>query len=99
MHHVDLGQDRAQQSRRVGGLEGAMRLVREVGRHDVHEIVVGFCRAERIRCLDLLPMFLAYEGHEQGLWVHPSDQHANHVGHAMQAEAIHAFLQREGLLE
>lgn len=61
-----------------------------------HELVVGFCKGEGIRCLDLLPAFLGLD--EQDLWVHVSDQHANDKGHAIQAERIHAFLVAEGLL-
>lgn len=63
----------------------------------VHELVRAFCQREHIRCLDLLPEFLGRD--EEELWVHASDQHANHIGHAIQAEHIFAYLQREGLLE
>ncbi len=64
----------------------------------VHELVTSFCADNDIRTLDLLPAFLAYDGDEQDLWAHPSDQHANDVGHAIQARVIHEYLQRERLL-
>ncbi|MCR9248485.1 MAG: SGNH/GDSL hydrolase family protein [bacterium] len=64
----------------------------------VHAMVTDFCEREGIQTLDLLPAFLAYEGDEQGLWVHSSDQHANDIGHAIQAEQIHAFLRQRQLL-
>lgn len=61
-----------------------------------HERVATFCRQAGIRCVDLLPAFLGRTDHE--LWVHPSDQHPNHVGHAILAEQIHDYLAAEGLL-
>ncbi len=62
----------------------------------VHTMITDFCRANGIRCVDLLPDFLGRR--EQDLWVHPIDQHPNHVGHAVFADRIHAFLTAEGLL-
>ena len=62
----------------------------------VHRRVVEFCEREGIRCVDLRPVFLGRD--EEELWVHSSDQHANHLGHAIQAEQIQAWLQQQGLL-
>jgi lysophospholipase L1-like esterase len=62
----------------------------------VHALVADFCAQEGIRTLDLLPEFLGRS--ESDLWVHPSDQHPNHVGHRIFAERIHAFLKAQGLL-
>jgi len=62
----------------------------------VHRLIGDFCQQEGIRTLDLLPAFLGMA--ELDLWVHPTDQHPNHVGHRILAEHIHAFLKAEGLL-
>ncbi|MFM1873357.1 MAG: hypothetical protein RL398_2779 [Planctomycetota bacterium] len=62
----------------------------------VHEMIATFCREQDIRVVDLLPDF--YGMRDQDLWVHPTDQHPNHVGHAIFARRIHDFLAAEGLL-
>ena len=62
----------------------------------LHRLVMDFCAQNEIRAVDLLPAFLGME--EGDLWVHPSDQHGNHVAHRMQAEAIHVALREFGLL-
>ncbi|MBK8097595.1 MAG: SGNH/GDSL hydrolase family protein [Planctomycetes bacterium] len=61
----------------------------------LHGLLGEFCRANAIRCLDLLPLF---EGKDElQYWVHPCDQHPNHIGHAIYAQAIDEYLVREGL--
>jgi hypothetical protein len=45
--------------------------------------------------LDLLPSFGEHEGPE--LWVHPSNQHPNEIGHQIAGEALWRFLVDEGL--
>ena len=62
----------------------------------VHRLVVDFCGQQGIRCLDLLDPFLGQSDHD--LWVHPSDQHPNHIGHRLLAERIHTYLAAEHLL-
>lgn len=62
----------------------------------VHAMIATFCKDNGIRCVDLLPDFFGRS--EASLWVHPTDQHPNHVGHAIFAARIHAFLAAEGLL-
>ncbi len=62
----------------------------------VHTMIATFCKDHGIRCVDLLPDFHGLR--EQDLWVHPIDQHPNHVGHAIFARRIHEFLAAEGLL-
>lgn len=62
----------------------------------VHQLVMDFCAQNGIRAVDLLPTFLGMD--EGELWVHPSDQHGNHVVHRMQAEKIDAVLHELGLV-
>jgi lysophospholipase L1-like esterase len=62
----------------------------------IHDKITGFCSAEGIPCVDLLPDFLGRN--DEDLWVHSSDQHPNHVGQAVFADRIHAFLATQGLL-
>jgi lysophospholipase L1-like esterase len=58
--------------------------------HGLHDIVRSHCEDEEIPVLDL---FDAFEGRDYAeLWVHPSDQHPNDVGHGIAADAIAAFL-------
>jgi len=63
---------------------------------EIHQKMSAFCQREKIPLLDLLPVFSRYD--EERLWVHPTDRHPNDVAHRVAAEAIHAFLKRQGLL-
>jgi len=63
---------------------------------EVHTMVAEFCGGNGIACIDLLPDFLGRA--EQDLWVHPTDQHPNHVGHALFATRIHDHLTAAGWL-
>ena len=63
---------------------------------DVHATVAEFGLELGLHVVDLQPAFEEYDGPE--LWVHPSNQHPNEVGHAVAGEALHAFLAAEGLL-
>lgn len=56
----------------------------------LHELVRKFCEAEGIERVDLLPRFRNHD--DVSLWVHPVDQHPNHVGNRMIAEGIHEYL-------
>ena len=46
--------------------------------------------------LDLQPAFAGHDGPE--LWVHPTNQHPNEIGHRIAGTALYEFLAREGLL-
>ena len=63
---------------------------------DVHRAVAAFAAANGIDSLDLLPAFAGHDGPE--LWVHPTNQHPNEVGHAIAGEAIARHLAGAGLL-
>ncbi|GAB4147208.1 MAG: hypothetical protein Fur0037_15360 [Planctomycetota bacterium] len=62
----------------------------------LHDEVERFCRANGILRVDLRHAFDGYR--EEDLWVHFCDQHPNHVGHAIMAGAILAFLDEKGLV-
>ncbi len=63
--------------------------------HDAYAIVALHCREHDIRLLDLEP---AFDGRDvDALRVHPADAHPNAEGHRIAAEAIAAYLAREGL--
>lgn len=53
---------------------------------EFHQAISDFCGQSGIECLDTLPPFLGRD--EQALWVHPTDQHMNDVGHALLADAL-----------
>lgn len=58
----------------------------------LHRVVVEFCAAEEIACLDLLETF---RGHDStSLWVDPADQHPNEVAQRLAAPRIAEFVQR-----
>lgn len=61
----------------------------------LHEWVATFAKDNDVRSFDLLEVFRGMD--ERDLWVHPTDQHPNHVGHRLIADSVHAFLVREGL--
>ena len=64
--------------------------------HDLHDLVRSHCESQEIPVLDL---FDAFEGRPYAdLWVHPTDQHPNEIGHRIAAEAIAQFLNQSGLL-
>jgi len=54
-----------------------------------------FCRENGILCVDLQAQFLGKD--EMDLWVHPTDQHPNHVGQRLIGDAVFAFLREQGL--
>lgn len=62
---------------------------------DLHRLAREFCSARGIEYVDLLPNFTGRD--ERRLWVHPTDQHPNHIGHALIAEGIGAYLRESGL--
>jgi lysophospholipase L1-like esterase len=62
----------------------------------LHEQVAAFCKQEGILCTDLWPAFRGRS--DQDLWVHPTDQHPNDVGHRIIAEQVFAFLREQELL-
>lgn len=57
----------------------------------VHAAVRAFCAEAKIECVDLLPQLRGRD--ERELWVHPTDQHPNHVGNRLLAAGIAAYLQ------
>lgn len=61
----------------------------------LHEMVAEFCDEHAIETVDLLPAFRGRN--ERDLWVHPIDQHPNHIGHALIARDLVAFLVARGL--
>ncbi|MCH7493676.1 site-2 protease family protein [bacterium] len=64
--------------------------------HELHDLVRSHCESQEIPVLDL---FDAFEGRSYAdLWVHPTDQHPNEIGHRIAAEAIAQFLNQSGLL-
>jgi lysophospholipase L1-like esterase len=58
----------------------------------VHELVRDFCAEKGIEEVDLLDCFLGRDEHD--LWVHPTDQHPNDVGHRLMGEGILEYLKR-----
>jgi len=58
-------------------------------------MAMDFCRASGIACVDLQAQFLGRN--EVELWVHPTDQHPNHVGQRLIGDAVFAFLREQGL--
>jgi len=57
----------------------------------LHELVTDHCDTHKIEWVDLLGQFAGQD--ETSLWVHPTDQHPNDVGHRLIAEGIHDYLQ------
>jgi lysophospholipase L1-like esterase len=62
---------------------------------EIHKLVGGFCSAHGIECVDLLDSFLGRD--ERDLWVHPTDQHPNDVGHRLIADALLAYFAKHPL--
>lgn len=63
----------------------------------LHQMVAEFCVENDIACTDSLPRFRGMK--EEDLWVHPVDQHPNHVGHRIIGEDLGDFLVREKLVQ
>jgi hypothetical protein len=63
----------------------------------LHELVREHCEAEGIPVLDLLDVFRGRDYRD--LWVHPSDQHPNEIGHTIAAGAMADFVLGEHLLD
>lgn len=61
----------------------------------LHDAIGAFCRDQGIPCVDLLAPFVGKN--EMDIWVHPTDQHPNHLGQKMLADGIAAFLRARGL--
>lgn len=62
----------------------------------LHAIVGEFCAQSGIRCLDLQDAFAGLVDEE--FWVHPTDQHPNHVATRIIADRIHDYLLAERLV-
>ncbi len=62
----------------------------------LHRLVGDFCAEAGIPCIDLLPAFHGRVAED--LWVHPTDQHPNDVGHRLLADGILAFLRQRNLV-
>lgn len=52
----------------------------------LHEMIRDFCNSEGIEVIDLLETFLGH--YDTDLWVHPTDQHPNRIGHRIIGEAL-----------
>ncbi len=52
----------------------------------LHDMARAFCRAEDIEAVDLMNAVI--NRHAPDLWVHPTDQHPNDVGHALLADGL-----------
>jgi hypothetical protein len=57
---------------------------------EYHQAVAGFCRANGIKVLDLLPAFWGGDGTRY--WISATDGHPNAQGHQIIAEALAAYL-------
>ncbi len=57
---------------------------------EFHDMVATYCRNNDIDVLDLLSAFLGQT--DTDLWVHPSDQHPNEIGHQIAADALYPFV-------
>lgn len=62
----------------------------------LHAMVREFCAQNGIRCLDLQDAFNGFA--DEALWVHPTDQHPNHVATKIIAERVREWLLREQLV-
>jgi len=56
----------------------------------IHDIVRGHLESEEIPVVDLRDAYRGFSGPE--LWVHPTDQHPNEIGHRIAADAIVGWL-------
>ncbi|MGE3881283.1 MAG: SGNH/GDSL hydrolase family protein [Planctomycetota bacterium] len=61
----------------------------------LHQWLAEFAEVEGIESVDLLADFLGTP--ERELWVHPTDQHPNHVGHQRIADALGRAIAAKGL--
>lgn len=61
----------------------------------LHDRIDGFCKEHAIPCVDLLPEFVGRS--EADIWVHPTDQHPNHIGQKLLADGVLRFLRAQGL--
>jgi len=62
----------------------------------IHEQVRAAAESAGFRVLDLRTVYEDFEGPE--LWVHPTNQHPNEVGHEVAGDALFGFLVEEGLV-
>jgi len=58
----------------------------------LHHMVAEACASDGLECVDLLPRFLGLV--DEDLWVHPTDQHPNDVGHRIIAEGVEEYLRQ-----
>jgi lysophospholipase L1-like esterase len=62
----------------------------------VHRMIADHCIRSGIPVVDLLDAFRGQD--YPALWVHPSDQHPNEIGHRIAAEALARFILERGSL-
>lgn len=62
----------------------------------LHAMVREFCAQNDIRCLDLQDAFAGFA--DEALWVHPTDQHPNHVATKIIAERVYEYLLAQRLI-
>ncbi|NUN96793.1 MAG: hypothetical protein HUU16_11525 [Candidatus Omnitrophica bacterium] len=62
----------------------------------VYRMIEEHCEANNIPVWSLLPDFMGWDYSD--LWVHPTDQHPNEIGHRIAAESLERFLREEQLL-
>jgi oligoribonuclease NrnB/cAMP/cGMP phosphodiesterase (DHH superfamily) len=60
-------------------------------------LMLDFCAAERLRCLDLTPTFRQRAAQGEQLYFR-LDGHWNAAGHALAADLIYEYLAAQGLL-
>jgi lysophospholipase L1-like esterase len=62
---------------------------------EIHQTLMQTASDNNIHMIDLLPVLQTEKA--QDLWVHPTDHHPNERAHAMVAQALHRYLQDQGL--
>lgn len=61
----------------------------------LHAMIETFCQQQGILHVDLRPNLAGR--HDTDLWVHPTDQHPNHLGQKLLGDGVLHFLQQHGL--
>ena len=62
---------------------------------ELHRMVGAFCAEAGIRCVDLKSVLAGR--HDVDLWVHPTDQHPNHLGQKLLGQGVLRYLVEKGL--
>jgi hypothetical protein len=59
-----------------------------------NEKILQFCNQNRLRCLDLYPIFVSYSEEKKGILFFPMDRHLNQLGARIAAHAIYDNLKK-----